>query len=94
MLIIYIIIRDSRIVNANRVVFDKLLNMDNVFNIRLREVRLQNKLNQKQTAEKLKISISCYAGYEQGYRQPDLKMLTRICVLFDVSADYLLGLED
>ncbi len=90
----YIIVRNSRIVNAIRVVFDKLLNMDNVFNIRLREVRLQNKLNQKQTAEKLKISVTCYAGYEQGYRQPDLKMLTKICVLFDVSADYLLGLED
>ena len=89
-----IIIRVSRIVNAFRVVFDKLIHMDNVFNIRLKEIRLEYKLSQKQTAEKLKISVSCYAGYEQGYRQPDLKMLTKICVLFDVSADYLLGLED
>ncbi len=68
--------------------------MDNVFNKRLKEVRAINKLNQKQVAEKLKISVTCYAGYEQGYRQPDIKTLKKICLLYDVSADYLLGLED
>lgn len=68
--------------------------MDKVFNIRLKEIRLENKLSQKQTAEKLKISVTCYAGYEQGYRQPDLKTLVKICKEFDVSSDYLLGLED
>ena len=68
--------------------------MENIFKIRLKEVRLQNNLSQKQLAEKLEISVTCYAGYEQGYRQPDLKMFAKICRLFDVSADYLLGLED
>ena len=60
----------------------------------LREVRRYSGLSQKDVAEKLEISATCYAGYEQGYRQPDLNMLRKICVLFDVSADYLLGLEN
>ena len=65
-----------------------------MFNERLKEVRLESGLNQKQTAIKLEISTTCYAGYEQGYRQPDLKTLKKICQLFDVSADYLLDLEN
>ena len=65
-----------------------------VFSKRLKEIRIENGLNQKQVAEKLGISTTCYAGYEQGYRQPDLKMLTKICMLFSVSADYILGLEN
>ena len=64
------------------------------FNERLKEIRLESGLNQKQVAEKLGISTTCYAGYEQGYRQPDLKMLIKICILFDVSSDYLLGIAN
>ncbi len=67
--------------------------MEKGFNEKLKEIRIENGYSQKQVAEKLEISVTCYAGYEQGYRQPDLKMLARICVLFDVSADFLLGLE-
>ena len=65
-----------------------------MFNVRLKELRLEHKLTQKELAEKLGLSASCYAGYEQGYREPDLNTLTKICLLLHVSADYLLGLED
>ena len=68
--------------------------MSQLFHERLKEIRIESGLNQKQVADKLEISATCYAGYEQGYRQPDLKMLVRICIFFDVSADYLLGLEN
>ena len=67
--------------------------MSTNFNEKLKEVRIESGLNQKQVALKLGISTTCYAGYEQGYRQPDLKMLTKICLLFNVSADFLLGID-
>ena len=51
-------------------------------------------MNQKEVAKNLGGSATCYAGHEQGYRQPDLKMLTKICILFNVSSDYLLGLNE
>ena len=61
---------------------------------RLKELRLEKNLTQKKVAEQLEISTTCYSGYEQGYREPDLKTLIKICKLFDISADYLLGLKD
>ncbi|MBQ8196550.1 MAG: helix-turn-helix transcriptional regulator [Clostridia bacterium] len=64
------------------------------FNERLKELRVEKNYSQKSIAIELGISTTCYAGYEQGYRQPDLKMLTKICVLLETSADYLLGLSD
>ncbi len=54
----------------------------NIFSERLKEVRLSENLTQKLMAEKLGISTTCYAGYEQGYRQPDINMLKKICVIF------------
>ena len=61
---------------------------------RLKDLRLEKGLTQKQVAEQLGISSTCYSGYEQGYREPDLKTLIKICKFFEISADYLLGLKD
>ena len=61
---------------------------------KLREQRKELNLTQKEAAEKLGVSVTCYGGYEQGYREPDFKTLIKICKTFNVSADYLLGLED
>lgn len=68
--------------------------MGKKFNERLKELRIEKGYSQKNIALKLDVSVTCYAGYEQGYRQPDLKMLIKICLLFEVSADYLLGMTD
>ncbi|MDE7306762.1 MAG: helix-turn-helix transcriptional regulator [Clostridia bacterium] len=65
-----------------------------IFNERLKEQRVEKGLKQSDVAKQLGISVSCYAGYEQGYREPDLKTLIAICKFFSVSSDYLLGLED
>lgn len=64
-----------------------------IINKKLKELRAEKGLTQKAVAEQLEISTTCYSGYEQGYREPDLKTLIKICKLFDVSADYLLGLK-
>lgn len=61
---------------------------------RLKDLRNDKKLMQKEVAEALGISVSCYGGYEQGYRELDLKTLIKLCRFFDVSSDYLLGIEE
>lgn len=68
--------------------------MEKLFNEKLKEIRIEKNFTQKQVAKHLGISPTCYAGYEQGYRQPDIEMLTKICKFFEVSADYLLGLTE
>ena len=61
---------------------------------RLKSVRNECGLLQKDVCEQLGVSLNCYASYEQGRTEPNLEMLKRLCKLFDVSADYLLGLTD
>lgn len=64
------------------------------FSEKLKEERITKKYTQKDIALLLGISVTCYAGYEQGYREPDFKTLVKICKVLGVSADYLLGLEE
>ena len=64
------------------------------FNEKLKEERILKKYTQNDIASLLGVSVTCYAGYEQGYREPDFKMLVKICRVLGVSADYLLGLEE
>ena len=62
------------------------------FPLRLRAARQRAGLTQQQAAAALGVSASAYCGYETGKRQPDLDRLARLCLLFSVPADELLGL--
>lgn len=60
----------------------------------VKELRKEKKLTQKQLAVALGISATCYAGYEQGYREPNIEMIKKMSDFFGVSVDYLLGRSD
>lgn len=66
----------------------------NGFSEKLKRLRVEKGITQKMVAKQLEISETGYAGYEQGYREPDFNTLTKICKFFDVTSDYLLGLEN
>lgn len=57
----------------------------------LNELRKKRGILQKEIAKELKISQQAYANYENGKRQPDIEMLSKIADYFGVSVDYLLG---
>lgn len=61
---------------------------------KLKNLRLEKGLSQKSVAHSLGVSPTCYAGYEQGYREPDLSTLKKLCLFFGTSADYLLGITE
>ena len=61
---------------------------------RLRDLRREMNLSQKQLADILKTNNSSVCDWERGRSQPDLQTLVRLAKLFEVSTDYLLGLED
>lgn len=64
------------------------------FGKRLREIRMEKKKTQKQTAEVLGMKVRSYQTYEQGKLEPNIKKLIILADFFDVSLDYLMGRTD
>ncbi|MDR1094046.1 MAG: helix-turn-helix domain-containing protein [Clostridiales bacterium] len=67
--------------------------MNATFRDRLKEARAALSLTQKQVARQLGVVESCYANWEQGRAEPDTATIAKLSAIFDVSTDYLLGLE-
>lgn len=61
---------------------------------RLKELRQEKDLLQKDIANYLNISTSAYGFYEQGKRTPDTEIIKKLSEFFNVSLDYLLGKTD
>lgn len=62
-----------------------------MFSERLKELRKDMHLTQKELAEKLGLSPGAIGLYEQNRRTPDIDLLNKIASIFDVSIDYLTG---
>ena len=58
---------------------------------RLRQLRTQNKLTQKDIAKLLRLSPSIVSGYETGERTPSVEVLLQLSGIYKTSTDYLLG---
>jgi len=61
---------------------------------KLKQLRKLKGVSQKVVAAAIGVTLSAYSNYEQGIREPSNEILKNLCRYFDVSADYLLGLED
>ena len=60
---------------------------------KLKTLRLDKGLTQAEVSKELGLTRNAIANYETGIREPSLEILIKICQFFNVSADYLLGLE-
>lgn len=65
-----------------------------MFGIKLKELRLEKKLTQKQLAIILDCNQSMITRWEKEECEPTESVIKRTAIFFNVSADYLLGLED
>ena len=73
----------------------EVMQMDReVFIQRLRQLRADWRLSQAALAEALGISRSCLKNWKLGDSTPTMEMLADIALLFRVSVDYLLGLDE
>ncbi len=61
---------------------------------RIKELRKEKGLTQKQLAVLMNKSETGLASWEQGLSEPNINDLRLLCKIFEVSADYLLGLTD
>lgn len=61
---------------------------------RLRDLRKQKGLYQKDVAAYLGVDRTTYVKYEKGSSEPDTSTLTKLAEFFDVTVDYILGREN
>lgn len=61
---------------------------------RLRDLREDHDMKQKDLAAYLKCSQQVYSNYELGQRDVPTDILIRLSQLYHVSVDYILGLTD
>ena len=57
----------------------------------LKKARLSAGYSQKEAAAAVGVSPSAYCGYESGRRRPDIGKVGKLCQLFGVSPESLLG---
>ncbi len=67
--------------------------MSEILAKRLREVRENRRKTQQDMAKMLGISSVGYGGWERGDAEPSISNLVKLCQFFDVSADWLIGLD-
>ncbi|WP_203261851.1 helix-turn-helix domain-containing protein [Streptococcus uberis] len=65
-----------------------------MFSERLKQLRLEANLTQKEIAEKLNISQPSYADWERDKKKPTPEKLKKLSEILKVSTDYLLDISD
>ena len=62
--------------------------------MRIKDLREDNDLTQKQIASYLHIKQNTYSQYETGQRQLPIDFLVALAKFYKTSTDYILGLTD
>ena len=68
--------------------------MGNVFGSKLKELRTEKGIGQVELAQILRVSNGIISLWENGLREPKLSNLVAIAKYFQVTIDYLTGLEN
>ena len=68
-----------------------VMHMTHQFGTRLRELRVERGLLQRDVEEALNLRPGTVSQYERGLREPGFDLLLTIAEFFDASVDYLLG---
>ena len=62
--------------------------------VKLRELRQEKNITQKELSEAISVSRSQITKWEIGMLEPNIEMLNKLADYFDVSIDYLVGRKD
>ena len=68
--------------------------MENIFCERLKELCIEKGVGQIELAKAINVSKGIISLWENGLREPKLSNLITLARYFDVSIDYLVGLEN
>ena len=65
--------------------------LSGVIEMKLRELREQKGVTQKEVANAIGCTATVYSRYERGDREPDISTLCSLADYFEVSTDTLIG---
>lgn len=85
-------ITTERNVNGGKLSVEEVLQMVELGE-KLRELRNEKKLTQRQAAKQIGVTASVISAYENGIRQPSYEVLIKLSSLYNASCDYLLGVS-
>lgn len=68
--------------------------MQNIFTLRFNEALKNSAISQTELAKNVGVSKQCISDYKSGKSFPSIQTLKLLCIQLDVSANYLLGMED
>ena len=68
--------------------------MKNIFAEKLKELRIEKCVGQVELAKAINVSKGIISLWENGLREPKLSNLIELAIFFEVSLDYLVGLEN
>ena len=69
-------------------------NSDNLFAIRLKDLRIAEGLTVYQLSKRIGLSHTTIGNYEAGLNDPTSEAIKKLCLLFKCTSDYLIGLSD
>lgn len=75
-------------------IFNYNRNIMGTFGNKLKELRIERGLTQKQLAQKLCCAQSAVYYWETDKQEPSISTFKKICEFFEVSADYMLDIDD
>ena len=65
--------------------------LSGVIKMKLRELREQKGVTQREVADAIGCTATVYSRYERGEREPDISTLCSLADYFEVSTDVLIG---
>ena len=71
-----------------------MYNKNMKFDVRLKELRIEKQLSQKEVGDVTGVGQSSISAWERGEREPLAHQLVVLAMFFNCSVDYLLGLID
>ena len=66
---------------------------DFMFEDNLKKLRKVNNITQAELAQQMNVSLTTVSNWETGFSKPDVEQLKRLAEIFNVSTDYLLGIN-
>lgn len=61
---------------------------------RIKQLRMEKGIGQNQLAQDIQVSNASISYWENGKQEPSAQAIYKLARYFDVSADYLLGIEN